>query len=110
VDQGGTVQVRHRIIGIMGSFSPGKAAAVPSAPDTQAALALREQQHRSGGIEPLAQVPATISSQIEANEALMQQLEYLPTPATLCNHADGNFQSAMGAPSVDKLKQLVGPL
>ena len=106
----GKVQVRHVIVGILGPTSPGKAAALLSAPDPQAALTLHEQQHRSGGIKPLAQVPATIRAQLEANQELMQQLGFSATPATLYKDADGNLQTVMGAPSAEKLKQVLGPL
>ena len=106
----GKVQVRHVIVGILGPTSPGKAAALLSAPDPQAALALHEQQHRGGGIKPLAQVPVNIRSQLEANQDLMQQLGFSATPATLYKDADGNLQTLMGAPSGEKLKQILGPL
>ena len=106
----GKVQVRHVIVGILGPTSPGKAAALLSAPDPQAALALHEQQHRSGGIKPLAQVPVNVRTQLEANQDLMQQLGFSATPATLYMDADGNLQTVMGAPTGDKLKQVLGPL
>jgi thiol:disulfide interchange protein DsbG len=106
----GKVQVRHVIVGILGPTSPGKAAALLSAPDPQAALLLHEQQHRSGGIKPLAQVPATIRAQLEANQELMQQLGFSATPATVYKDAEGNLQTVMGAPSAEKLKQVLGPL
>ena len=106
----GKVQVRHVVVGILGPTSPGKAAALLSAPDPQAALKLHEQQHRSGGIKPLAQVPVKVRAQLEANQELMQQLGFSATPATLYQDADGNLQSVMGAPSSEKLKQVLGPL
>ena len=106
----GKVQVRHVIVGILGPTSPGKAAALLSAPNPQAALALHEQQHRSGGIKPLAQIPVNVRTQLEANQELMQQLGFPATPATLYKDADGNIQTVMGAPSGDKLKQVLGPL
>ena len=41
---------------------------------------------------------------------LMQQLGFSATPATLYKDADGNLQTLMGAPSGEKLKQVLGPL
>ena len=101
--------MRHVIVGILGPTSPGKAAALLFAPDPQAALALHEQQHRGGGIKPLAQVPVNIRSQLETNQDLMQQLGFSATP-TLYKDADGNLQTLMGAPSGEKLKQVLRPL
>ena len=46
----GKVQVRHIMVAVLGPTSPGKAAAILSAPDPQAALTQHQQPHGSGGM------------------------------------------------------------
>ena len=105
----GKVQVRHVIVGILGPTSPGKAAALLSAPDPQAALAQHEQKHREGGVKPLAQIPPKVQAQLQANQSLMEQLGFAATPATLYKDTDGLMKSIQGAPSADKLHVVLGP-
>ena len=103
------VQLRHVMVGILGPTSPGKAAALLSAKDPQAALMQHEQQHRSGGVKPLDQISPTVRAQLDANQALMQQLGFSATPTTLYKDADGNLKTLQGAPSADMLIKILGP-
>jgi thiol:disulfide interchange protein DsbG len=105
----GKVQVRHVLVGILRDNSAGKAAALLTAKDPQAALAQHEQQHASGGIKPLDQVPAKARAQLDANEVLMQQLGSSATPTTFYKDASGNLQMAQGAPSAETLLKVLGP-
>jgi thiol:disulfide interchange protein DsbG len=105
----GKVQVRHVLVGILRDSSAGKAAALLSAKDPQAALAQHEQQHASGGIKPLDQISAKVRAQLDANEALMQQLGSSATPTTFYKDASGNLQMAQGAPSAETLLRVLGP-
>lgn len=105
----GKVQLRHVMVGILGPTSPGKAAALLSAKDPQAALTQHEQQHRSGGVKPLDQTPPTVRAQLDANQALMQQLGFSATPTTLYKDADGNLKTLQGAPSAEMLSRILGP-
>lgn len=105
----GKVQVRHVIVAILGPTSPGKAAALLSAQDPQAALTQHEQQHGSGGIKPLAQVSPKARAQLDANQMLMQQLGFSATPTTLYKDGDGNLKNMQGAPSAEMLGRILGP-
>lgn len=105
----GKVQVRHVIVAVLGPTSPGKAAALLSAQDPQAALTQHEQQHGSGGIKPLAQVSPKARAQLDANQMLMQQLGFSATPTILYRDGDGNLKNMQGAPSAEMLGRILGP-
>ncbi|MDP3246175.1 MAG: thiol:disulfide interchange protein DsbG [Polaromonas sp.] len=105
----GKVQLRHVMVGILRPNSPGKAAALLSAKDPQAALTQHEQQHRSGGVTPLDQIPPAVRTQLDANQALMQQLGFSATPTTLYKDTDGNLKTVQGAPSAEMLSRVLGP-
>ncbi len=105
----GKVQVRHVIVAILGPTSPGKAAALLSAQDPQAALTQHEQQHGSGGIKPLAQVSPKVRAQLDANQMLMEQLGFSATPTTLYKDGNGNLKNMQGAPSAEMLGRILGP-
>ena len=104
----GKVQVRHLMVAVLGPTSPGKAAAILSAPDPQAALTQHQQQHSSGGMKPLAQISPKVRAQLDANQQLMQQLGFSGTPATLYKDADGKLQNVEGAPSAEMLVKIMG--
>ncbi|MDP2818683.1 MAG: thiol:disulfide interchange protein DsbG [Polaromonas sp.] len=105
----GKVQVRHVMVAILGPTSPGKAAALLSAQDPQAALTQHGQQHRSGGVKPLTQISPKVRAQLDANQTLMQQLGFSATPTTLYKDTDGNLQNVQGAPSAEMLSRILGP-
>lgn len=104
----GKVQIRHVMVAILGPTSPGKAAALLSAQDPQAALTQHEQ-HGSGGVKPLAKVPPKAGGQLDANYKLMQQLGFAATPAILYKDNDGYLKGMKGAPSADMLNRILGP-
>ena len=104
----GKVQVRHIMVAVLGPTSPGKAAAILSAPDPQAALTQHQQQHSSGGMKPLAQISPKVRAQLDANQQLMQQLGFSGTPATLYKDADGKLQNVEGSPSAEMLVKIMG--
>ena len=105
----GKVQIRHVVVAILGPTSPGKAAALLSAPDPQAALTQHEQQHSGGGLKPLAQISPKVTAQLDANHKLMQQLGFAATPAILYKDDDGYLKGMTGAPSADMLNRIMGP-
>ncbi|MGH8856428.1 MAG: thiol:disulfide interchange protein DsbG [Polaromonas sp.] len=105
----GKVQVRHVLVGILMDSSAGKAAALLSAEDPQAALAQHEQQHASGGVKPVGQISAKVRAQLDANQQLMQQLGSSATPTTFYKDASGNLQRVQGAPSAEMLVKVLGP-
>jgi thiol:disulfide interchange protein DsbG len=105
----GKVQLRHVIVAILTDTSTGKAAALLSAKDPQAALTQHEQQHASGGVKPLGQISATVRAQLDANQKLMQQLGASATPTIFYKDASGNLQKIQGAPSAEMLTKIMGP-
>jgi thiol:disulfide interchange protein DsbG len=105
----GKVQLRHVIVAILTDTSAGKAAALLSAKDPQAALTQHEQQHASGGVKPLGQISATVRTQLDANQKLMQQLGSSATPTIFYKDASGNLQKMQGAPSAEMLAKIMGP-
>jgi len=105
----GKVQLRHVIVAILTDTSAGKAAALLSAKDPQAALTQHEQQHASGGVKPLGQISATVRAQLDANQKLMQQLGSSATPTIFYKDASGNLQKLQGAPSAEMLAKIMGP-
>ena len=104
----GKVQIRHVMVAILGPTSPGKAAALLSAPDPQAALTQHEQQS-GGGAKPLAQISPKVSAQLDANYKLMQQLGFAATPAILYKDDDGYLKGMKGAPPAEMLSRILGP-
>ena len=92
-----------------GPTSPGKAAALLSAKDPQAALTQHEQQHAKGGTQALSQVPTNIRAQLDANQKLMQQLGSSATPTIFYKDASGKLQTMQGAPSAEVLVKIMGP-
>ena len=105
----GKVQLRHVMVAILGPTSPGKAAALLSAKDPQAALTQHEQQHAKGGTQALSQVPTNIRAQLDANQKLMQQLGSSATPTIFYKDASGKLQTMQGAPSAEVLVKIMGP-
>jgi len=105
----GKVQLRHVIVAILTPTSAGKAAALLSARDPQAALTRHEQQHASGGVKPLDRISATVRAQLDANQNLMQQLGSSATPTIFYKDASGNLQKIQGAPSAEMLSKILGP-
>lgn len=103
------VQLRHIIVGILRPSSPGKAAALLSAADPQAALLQHEQQHASGGVKPLARVPDKVRAQLDANQKLMHQLRSFATPTIFYKDANGKLQKVQGAPPAKMLVDIFGP-
>lgn len=104
---GGKVQLRHIMVGILGPTSPGKAAALLSDKDPAAALHAHESRKREA--VALASVPARAAAQLQGNHALMQQMELGATPAILYLDSAGLLQVEQGAPQPDKLARILGP-
>ena len=107
----GKVQLRHVMVGILRPDSAGKAAALLSAKDPQRALLQHEQQHANGGgVAAVAQIAPKVRAQLDANENLMHELGFSATPTVLYKDGAGHLQTMQGAPSKDKLIEILGPL
>lgn len=105
----GKVQLRHVIVAILTDTSAGKAAALLTARDPQAALTEHERDRADGGVKPLAQISATVRARLDANQKLMEQLGSSATPTIFYKDADGKLQKREGAPSAEMLTEILGP-
>ena len=105
----GKVQLRHIMVGIIREDSPGKSAALLAAKDPKKALADHEKAGKASSLKALAKIPADVQAKLDANLKLMQELELSATPAIFYLDSKGELQQQQGAPSPDKLTQILGP-
>ena len=97
------VQVRHIMVAMVHPTSMGKAARMLAADDQHAAFV----EHQENGSQPLAEIPANVRAEIEANNALMQSLGAHATPAMFYKDPDGKVRQIMGVPDATKLTEEV---
>lgn len=105
----GKVQLRHVMVGVIRQDSANKAAAILKAPSPGAALAENERNQSSGGIKPLATVPAQVMTQLDSNQRLMLELGFQGTPGILFHDEQGNVQRRAGMPQGNDLNVVLGP-
>lgn len=121
----GKVQLRHVMVGTLTPTSAGKAAALLGDKNPAAALEAYERAHvasnaktlASGrpkplgddGLKPLAEVPAALDAQLDANAALMASYGLRATPALVWKDGKRGVQMRQGAPESD-LAAIFGPL
>ena len=105
----GKVQLRHIMVGIIREDSPAKSAALLAAKDPQQALHEHEKAGKASKLKPLEKIPADVQAKLDANAKLMEELDVAATPAIFYLDAQGNLQQQQGAPSPDKLVQILGP-
>ena len=105
----GKVQLRHIMVGIIREDSPGKSAALLAAKDPQQALQDHEKAGKGSSLKPLAKIPAEVQAKLDANMALMDELELSATPAIFYMDDKGELQQQQGAPAPDKLGKIFGP-
>lgn len=122
---GGKVQLRHVMVGILTPTSAGKAAALLGDQNPAAALDAHERAHVASNakmlasgrpkplgddsLKPLAVVPAALAAQLDANAALMASYGLRATPALVWKETRGGVQMRQGAPAAD-LVAIFGPL
>lgn len=120
----GKVQLRHVIVGILTSTSPGKAAALLADKDPVAKLAAYERGQTAStakglasgrprplddeGIKPLSPIPPAVQAQLDANEKIMADLGMRATPAAVWRDAKGTVQMRTGVPE-QALAEIMGP-
>jgi thiol:disulfide interchange protein DsbG len=105
----GKVQLRHIMVGIIREDSPGKSAALLAAKEPEKALADHEKAGKGSPLKPLKEIPPAIQAKLDANQALMDELELSATPAIFYLDDKGELQQQQGAPSPDKLVKILGP-
>ena len=110
----GKVMLRHVMVGILTPTSSAKAAALLAEKNPAAALAAYERGHAAenakalssgrprplghDGLKPLANIPAAIQAQLDANEKLMNAWGLQATPAVVWRDQTGSVQMRTGAP------------
>ena len=120
----GKVQLRHVMVGILTPTSSAKAAALLADKNPAAALAAYERGHAAenvkalssgrpralgnDGLKPLANIPAAIQAQLDANEKLMAAWGLQATPAVVWRDQAGSVQMRTGAPE-GALAEIFGP-
>lgn len=107
--EAGQVQLRQIMTGILKPSSPGKAAALLTAEDPSAAFRRHERHYKTGGVQPLDDIPPRISHQISANNALMASLGIRGTPGIVYRQDDGKVEIYQGIPDGDTLTRILGP-
>lgn len=105
----GKVQLRHVMVGVIRPDSANKAAAILTAGSPEQALLSNERNYASGGIKPVATVPAKVRAELDANELLMAELGFQGTPGILFLDADGNVQRRSGMPQPADMTTVLGP-
>lgn len=105
----GKVQLRHILVGVIRDDSANKAAAILTAESPSAALARNESAYANGGIPGLSAVPASVRTQLDANERLMVELGFQGTPGILFRDLEGSVQRRSGMPTADDLPAVLGP-
>ena len=107
--EAGEVQLRHIMVGILASDSPGKAAAILGADDPAATL----HAHESGQeeIDASAQ-PRDIEEQVYANNQLFEELGLYATPTSVFQRKTENgsvrLDRIQGMPSEERLIEMMG--
>ncbi|KIQ96104.1 thiol:disulfide interchange protein DsbG [Lysobacter sp. A03] len=105
----GKVQLRHVMVGVIRQDSANKAAAILKAASPEKALTDNERNQSSGGIKPMAAIPADVRAQLDSNERLMLELGFQGTPGILFHDEQGNVQRRSGMPQGDDLNVVLGP-
>lgn len=96
--EGGRVQLRHVVVGMLSPDSLGKAAALLAAGDPQAALGAHESAGRASTLKPLGEIPDEIADKLRANLELMAEMGASATPAIYYMDVKGRLQRQQGVP------------
>ncbi|MQB13169.1 thiol:disulfide interchange protein DsbG [Agrobacterium sp. ICMP 6402] len=105
--EGGKVQLRHVMVGVIRQDSPAKAAAILEAQSPEKAIVLNETQE--GGIPPLSTIRRETAVSLKANEQLMTALGFGGTPAIVYKNGKGEIKTMSGLPQGGGLDEVLGP-
>lgn len=104
----GKVQLRHIMVGIIKSDSPGKSAALLASPDPSKALYEHEKAGKASQLKAISAMPAAIQEKFERNMSLLEPLGVSATPTIIFQDKDGGLQQVQGAPQSDRLEVIMG--
>ena len=104
------LQVRYIVVGILGSSSVNKAAAILGAKNPATALEENERgfKRHSGAIAPVTKMPDKLHNEIAAHNRLMAQFGLDGTPGLVWKDAEGKVQTSNGLPPASQLQQIFG--
>ena len=97
------------VVGILKPTSEGKAAALLAADDPEQAMRAHENNYRSGGIEPMEDIPADLREQVAANNRLMSRVGVRGTPGIFYHDSAGEVQVKQGVPQGALREEILGP-
>lgn len=106
--EGGEVQIRHVMVGVLRADSLPKSATLLSADDPTAAMAAHEAAFDQGGIEPRAGLEEADMQAVQANNQLMSQLGLSGTPSVYYRDADDEIRVVRGLPQDEALDAAMG--
>ncbi|MBN3809853.1 thiol:disulfide interchange protein DsbG [Paraburkholderia sp. Ac-20347] len=105
------LQVHWIPMGFLKPDSPGKAAALLQAKNPAALLKVLEthynEKDESGGIAPLATIPAAAKAQLDSNMQLFQDLGFQGTPSIIYQGSGGRWADYDGVPKLSALPGLL---
>lgn len=107
--EGGHVQIRHILVGILTQTSPGKAAAILESANPAEALREHETAGIDGGISALDSIDTDTAEVLNMHAQLMEQLQIQGTPGIFYFDAENKLQIQRGAPLDDDLEMILGP-
>lgn len=104
------LQVRYIVVGILGSSSVNKAAAILGAKNPAAALEKNERgfKHHSGAIAPVTKMPGKIHDIIADHNQLMANFGLDGTPGLVWKDSAGKIQTSNGLPPSSELAKIFG--
>lgn len=105
---GGQLQIRHIMVGILRPDSATKAAALLSADDPSAALTAFESASGTSTLPAGNKNKAGVMQELNNNLSLMTSMGISATPAIIYKQADGRIHRQMGAPDSATLTQMFG--
>ncbi|MCF7750000.1 thiol:disulfide interchange protein DsbG [Bacillus subtilis subsp. subtilis] len=105
---GGKVQLRHIMVGVIREDSPAKAAAILTASNPSAALLENEHRFDKGGIKPVAALSADIANKLNDNQELMIEMGFQGTPGILFKDDKGMLQRRSGMPQGQDMDLVMG--
>lgn len=106
--EGGKVQLRHIMVGMIKADSLGKAAALLADVDPIKALQLHELAGKSSPLKPISRISAEIQHKLDANMELAEQMGVTATPSIFYLNEEGRLEQVQGAPRPEQLEQLFG--
>lgn len=104
----GKVQIRHVLIGLLKPSSMPKAATILAAKNPSAALDRSERHYNSGGVKPMAHVPAGLVRKIGDNTDLMKSMGLYATPTIFYRDPNGHVAVKQGLPQGQAMIDVMG--